>query len=157
MILVFDCMFMIQHYVIYLMYDKFHVCSLLKIPLITHEYFNIYAYSEVMFYFIIIRISCYCFFKVEVFFMLLMFEHVLYIFLHEKYNFCMNFSMSIVNVSTQCPHRLAQMSSFKKNILDNMCRPTDAWGQPKTSNYKFWKICFSRGRLPSRMGRPIQI
>lgn len=51
MSLVFDCMFMFQSCVIYLMYDAFHVCSLPKMELITLEYFNLYVYNDVVFLF----------------------------------------------------------------------------------------------------------
>lgn len=86
--------------VIYLMNSTFHVCSLPQKILLNHV-FSIYMFIVASCYYtIIICVSCSCIFKLEVFLICLVFEHVIYRFLHEKCSFCMNFSKFTLYAST---------------------------------------------------------
>lgn len=71
------------------MYVKFHGCSFPKISLISLvNVLNLYIYSDVMFKILINFISCHLILTLDVF----AFEHVIYHFIHEEYEFVHVFS-----------------------------------------------------------------
>lgn len=66
------------------MNNKFHVCSLPRISLLNPVFLIIIFVVASCYYVIIICVSCPYILKLEVFLKCLVFEHVIYLFLHEK-------------------------------------------------------------------------